>query len=417
MYILVVNCGSSSLKFQLIDMLDRAALGVGESCLAQGVVERMGGQALLTLVAGSRKVRRTALVKKARDALGLVFEWLVSTEAGEPVIPSLASIHAVGHRVVHGGEKFRHSVLINSQVIAGLEDCIDLAPIHNPANINGIRSVAEILGPEIPQVAVFDTSFHLTMPEQAWMYAIPYSLYRRHKIRRYGFHGTSCRFVCQRYRELTGLSEEATNVIIFHLGNGCSATAILNGLSVDTSMGMTPVEGLIMGTRTGDIDPGVLDLMAYKEGLDIHEIQSLLNKQSGLLGVSGLTNDMRDLLEEVEETDDRRAKLAIDMFCYRARKYLGAYLVATGGVDAIIFTGGIGENADVIRQQILCGLQRFGIDLDPVKNKHTTRGGEGMISREGLSPQVWVIPTNEELMIARDVRDLVSGLKGEEALS
>ncbi|MDQ3232845.1 MAG: acetate kinase [Pseudobdellovibrionaceae bacterium] len=403
MHILVINCGSSSLKFQLIEMQDQV-----EQALAQGVVERIGGEALLTLKAGTRRIRKTAPVRKMRDALALVLEWLVSPESGGPVIPSLASIHAVGHRVVHGGEKFRSSVRINAKVMTGLEDCIDLAPIHNPANINGIQAVQEILGTEVPQIAVFDTSFHLTMPEPAWMYAIPYSLYRRHKIRRYGFHGTSCRFVSQRYRELTGRSEANTNLILFHLGNGCSVTAILGGVSVDTSMGITPLEGLVMGTRSGDVDPAVLELIADKEGMNIHEMQALLNKQSGLLGISGLTHDMRDLLEEVQENGDRRAQLAIDMFCYRARKYLGAYMVGTGGVDAIVFTGGIGENSDVIRDQILRGLQRFGIELDPEKNKTAVGGHEGRVSRDGLSPEVWVIPTNEELMIARDVLRLVT---------
>lgn len=402
MNILVINCGSSSLKFQLIDMEEQS-----EQALAQGVVERIGGEALLTLRSGARRIRKTAPVRKQRDALALVLEWLVSPEAGGPVIPSLASIHAVGHRVVHGGEKFRASVRINAKVMTGLEDCIDLAPIHNPANINGIRAVQEILGAEIPQIAVFDTSFHLTMPEPAWMYAIPYSLYRRHKVRRYGFHGTSCRFVCQRYREITGRSDAETNLILFHLGNGCSVTAIIGGVSVDTSMGMTPLEGLIMGTRSGDIDPAVLELIADKEGMNIHEMEALLNKQSGLLGISGLTHDMRDLLEEVQENGDRRAQLAIDMFCYRARKYLGAYMVATGGVDAIAFTGGIGENSCVVREQILRGLQRFGIEIDSEKNMETVGSREGKISKDGLTPEVWVIPTNEELMIARDVLHLV----------
>ncbi|WP_141736832.1 acetate/propionate family kinase [Oligoflexus tunisiensis] len=402
MNILVINCGSSSLKFQLIEMQEQ-----GEKALAQGVVERIGGEALLTLRAGARRIRKSAPVRRMRDALALVLEWLVSPESDGPVIPTLAAIHAVGHRVVHGGEKFRSSVRINATVMTGLEDCIDLAPIHNPANINGIRAVQEILGSEIPQIAVFDTSFHLTMPEPAWMYAIPYSLYRRHKIRRYGFHGTSCRFVSQRYRELTGRSEADTNLILFHLGNGCSVTAIVHGVSVDTSMGMTPLEGLMMGTRSGDVDPAVLELIADKEGMNVHEIEGLLNKQSGLLGISGLTHDMRDLLEEVQENGDRRAQLAIDMFCYRARKYLGAYMVGTSGVDAVVFTGGIGENSDVVREQILRGLHRFGIDLDPVRNAETVGSREGKISRDGLSPEVWVIPTNEELMIARDVRQLV----------
>jgi acetate kinase len=404
MNIWVVNCGSSSLKFQLIG---KNAGPDAEQVLAQGVIERIGGQALLTFHAKGTKTKRTAPLRDVRQALNAALDWLVSGEASHQDFQNLGDIHAVGHRVVHGGEKFKASARIDRDVVASIEDCIDLAPLHNPANLNGIRAVTEIFGAALPQVAVFDTSFHLTMSEAVAMYAIPYSLYRRHRIRRYGFHGTSYRFVSQRYRELTGKSPADTHLIVFHLGNGCSACVIRSGQSVDTSMGMTPVEGLMMGTRSGDIDPALLEFIAFKEGMNLHELIGLLNRQSGLLGISGLTNDMRDLLEEYAEHGDRRAGLAIDMFCYRARKYLGAYLVAAGGVDAIVFCGGIGENAAVIRERILAGLERFGLSLDAPRNQDMVGGREGCISQEGSSLSAWVIPTNEEIMIARDTFELV----------
>jgi acetate kinase len=334
--------------------------------------------------------------------LDYVVRWMISPESKIDSIQSLSNIHAVGHRVVHGAEKFTMSVMITDEVIEGIEDCIELAPLHNPANLKGIYAARELLGPGIPQVAVFDTAFHSTMPEVSYLYAIPYQLYRRHKIRRYGFHGTSHRYVAYRYRQLVGKTREETNVISLHLGNGCSACAIKHGDSIDTSMGMTPLEGLVMGTRCGDLDPSVLEFLSHKEGMSFNEIDTLLNKQSGLLGLSGLTNDMRELLDEEREHQDRRAKLAIDIFCHRGKKYIGAYLAEMGGTDAIIFTGGIGENSPVVRQRIGAGLEWLGVVIDDALNAQTFGGIEREISKLDSRVKVFVIPTNEELLIARD---------------
>jgi acetate kinase len=273
--------------------------------------------------------------------------------------------------VVHGGEMFKRSALIDDCVLKGIEDCIDLAPLHNPNNIKAIRATRELFGKDVPQVAVFDTSFHHSLPEQAYLYAIPYHLYRRHRIRRYGFHGTSHRYVAFRYRAIRALPREETNIITLHLGNGCSAVAIKGGSSVDTSMGMTPLEGLVMGTRSGDLDPAVVGAIARKDGLSTFEVNTLLNTQSGLLGISGLTNDMRELQAELREHDDRRVRLAIEIFCYRARKYIGAYLAAMGGADAVVFTGGIGENSPQVRARICAGMEWAGLRLDRAKNEET----------------------------------------------
>jgi acetate kinase len=286
-------------------------------------------------------------------------------------------------------------------VLKGIEDCIDLAPLHNPNNIKGILAVRQIFGQKLPQVAVFDTAFHHSIPEQSYLYAVPYHLYRRHRIRRYGFHGTSHRYVAYRYRLLRQLNREQTHVITLHLGNGCSAAAIRGGVSVDTSMGMTPLEGLVMGTRSGDLDPAIVNLIATKEGLSAHEVDALLNTQCGLLGISGLTNDMRVLIEELKEHDDRRARLAIEVFCYRARKYIGAFLACMGGADAIVFTGGIGENSPEVRRRICEGLEWAGLRLDEEKNQQTV-GSEGQISSDSSTLHAYVIPTDEELLIARD---------------
>jgi len=319
-------------------------------------------------------------------------------------------VHAVGHRVVHGGERFTHSVLITDDVVRGIEDCIDLAPLHNPANIKGIVAAREVFGAGLPQAAVFDTAFHQTLPEHAYLYALPYQFYRRHRVRRYGFHGTSHRYVAYRYRQLRGIARDETNVITLHLGNGCSVALIRGGNSVDTSMGLTPLEGLVMGTRSGDIDPAIVDFIAAKEGLTAREIESLLNKQSGLLGISGLTNDMRELLDETRESGDRRARLAIDIFCYRARKYIGSYLAAGGGTDAVVFTGGIGENSPEIRARICDGLQWMGLELDDARNAEHIGAREGLISRDGARLAAYVIPTDEELLIARDTVRCVNGV-------
>lgn len=403
MNVLVLNCGSSSVKFQLIATdLDLIAKNADRK-LARGMIERIGGEAIITFRAEGRPPQRFAsAVRDHRAAVDQILRWSCSTEANIDAIRSVADIHAVGHRVVHGGERFARSLLITDEVLRGIEDCIDLAPLHNPANIRGIMAAREILGPGVPQVAVFDTAFHQTLPEHAYLYAIPYQLYRRHRIRRYGFHGTSHRYVAYRYRTLRGIAREQTDIITLHLGNGCSATAIKRGQSVDTSMGLTPLEGLVMGTRSGDIDPAIVDFLAAKEGLTTQEVEMLLNKQSGLLGISGLTNDMRELLDEAREHDDRRARLAIEIFCYRARKYIGAYLAAMGGADAVVFTGGIGENSPDVRARICAGLEWMGLELDQERNLAHTNGREGLISRDGARLAAYVIPTDEELLIARD---------------
>jgi acetate kinase len=402
MNILVLNAGSSSLKFQIIATdLDRIRQDK-DVRLLRGEVERIGAEAVVTVQKGDgAKQTLTASLKNMSNALDFIVRWAASPESGVSEIQSVADIHAVGHRVVHGGEHFTDSVLINDEVLNGIESCIDLAPLHNPTNLHGIRAMRELLGPQIPQVAVFDTAFHHSLDERSYLYAIPYHLYLRYRIRRYGFHGISHRYMAYRYRTIRNLPREKTNIVSLHLGNGCSAAAIRGGRSVDTSMGMTPLEGLVMGTRSGDVDPAILGFIAAKEALSIHEVETMLNKQSGLLGISGLTHDMRVLQEEVRTHDDRRAKLAIDMFCYRVRKYIGAFLAAMGGADAIVFTGGIGENSPSVRASICEGLEWAGLSLDSEKNQKTN-GVEGMITREDSRLAVYVIPTDEELLIARD---------------
>ncbi|MBI1804623.1 MAG: acetate kinase [Ignavibacteriae bacterium] len=403
MNILVLNCGSSSVKFQIIetdlDLIEKNA----DRRLASGLLERVIGQALITLQAeGQAKVRRAEPLRDHRDAIDCVLRWIISPESKINNINSLADIHAVGHRVVHGGEKFTKSVLIDDAVIEQIEDNIELAPLHNPANLKGIMAARELLGPGVPQVAVFDTAFHSTMPDTSYLYAIPYQLYRRHRIRRYGFHGTSHRYIAYRYRQLKGIKREEVNIITLHLGNGCSVCAIKNGQSVDTSMGFTPLEGLVMGTRGGDMDPSLIEFIRNKEGMSVREIDTMLNKQSGLLGISGLTNDMRELLDEEAENQDRRASLAINIFCHRARKYIGAYLAELAGADAICFAGGIGENSAIIRERICTGLAWMGLELDKSRNTAMVGGKEGEISTANSRLKAFVIPTNEELLIARD---------------
>lgn len=403
MNVLVLNCGSSSVKFQVIatdlEQIEQNA----DRRLARGLIERIGGEAVCSLLAeGKPKQRSTAQLRDIRAAVDFIIRWVCSTDAGLAEVRSVSDIHAVGHRVAHGGEQFTQSVLIGEDVLRGIDDSIDLAPLHNPSNIKGILAARELFGAGMPQVAVFDTAFHQTLPEQAYLYALPYQFYRRHKIRRYGFHGTSHRYVAYRYRHLLNIPREQVNIITLHLGNGCSAAAIKGGNSIDTSMGMTPLEGLVMGTRAGDIDASIIDFLMSKEGLTAQEIEGLLNKQSGLLGISGLTNDMRELLEEARENKDRRALLAIELFCYRARKYIGAYLAAMGGADAVVFTGGIGENAAEIRTRICRGLEWCGLQLDETGNQNLTGGREGLISTHDSRLKAFVIPTDEELLIARD---------------
>jgi acetate kinase len=402
MNVLVLNAGSSTLKFQLLRTdQERMARGADER-LARGQYERIGGETIFSILpAEGGAVRGTAPLRDHRGAIDHLLTWLASDASSVP-ISSIAEIEAVGHRVTHGGERFWRSVRIDDDVVRGIEETIELAPLHNPNNLKGIQAARSALGPGIPQVAVFDTAFHHTLPDHAYLYALPYQWYRRHRVRRYGFHGTSYRYIGYRYRALTSRTREQTKIIALHLGNGCSICAIDAGLSVDTSMGFTPLEGLVMGTRSGDLDPAILDHVASKEGYSSPEIEGILNKQSGLLGVSGLTNDMRELLAEEAEHGDRRARLAIDLFAYRARKYIGGYLAAMNGADAVIFAGGIGENASVVRGRICDGLQWMGIVLDQQRNEDTVGGKEGRIDAEGSRVEVWVIPTDEELLIARD---------------
>jgi acetate kinase len=411
MIVLVLNCGSSSVRFQVIDTDPDAIERDEDRRLAQGRIERIGGHALITLQAAGRpKVIEDAPMRDHRVAIDWVLRWIVSSESGIESVRSVSDLHAVGHRVVHGGERFHASVRIDADVLSGIEECVELAPLHNPANLKGIRAARAILGEGVPDVAVFDTAFHATLPEVAYLYGIPYQYYRRFKLRRYGFHGTSHRYVAYRYRKLRRLQPGEVNVITLHLGNGCSACAIRAGRSIDTSMGFTPLEGLLMGTRSGDVDPSVLEYLCEKEGITLQEVTAILNRQSGLLGVSGLTGDMRDLLAEEAEYDDRRARLAIDLFCHRVRKYVGAYLAVMGGADALVFTGGIGENAPEVRARICADLQWLGLELESDRNAALTGGREGPISREGSRLAAWVVPTDEELLIARDTVRVVHGL-------
>ncbi len=410
MNVLVLNCGSSTVKFQLIatdrDRIERDA----DRRLARGIIERVGGQALVTVTAeGSRPDRHAEPLRDHRAAIDFVLRWIISSTSRIDAITSLADIHAVGHRVVHGGEHFRKSVRIDDAVLDGIADCIELAPLHNPANLKGIQAARTLLGDGVPEVAVFDTSFHATMPETSYLYGLPYQLYRRHKIRRYGFHGTSHRYVTYRYGRMLGLPPERVRIITLHLGNGCSACAIREGRSFNTSMGFTPLEGLIMGTRSGDIDPSLVEYLAVKEGMQLSEIDALLNKQSGLLGLSGLTGDMRELLEEEAENKDRRARLAIDMFSARVRHYIGAYVAELGGSDAVVFSGGIGENAPAVRERICVGLDALGLRLDAERNAGAV-GAEAEISTADATLKAYVIPTNEELLIARDTYRVVEDL-------
>jgi len=411
MNVLVLNCGSSSVKFQLIatdlEQIEQDA----DKRLAHGLIERIGGAGIITFTAeGATPKRFAEPIRDTRAAVDMILRWIVAPESGVADVSSVADIHAVGHRVVHGGERFTSSVLITDEVLRGIEDCIELAPLHNPANIQGIVAARTALG-SLPQVAVFDTAFHQTLPEHAFLYALPYQLYRRHRIRRYGFHGTSHRYVAYRYRKLKGIARDATNIITLHLGNGCSIAAIKDGNSIDTSMGFTPLEGLVMGTRSGDLDASIVDLIATKEGLSSREVETLLNKQSGLLGISGLTDDMRELLAEAHEHNDRRARLAIEIFCYRARKYIGSYLAAMNGAEAIVFTGGIGENSAEIRSRICDELNWLGVELDPELNSNHGASKSGQISSGGSRVAVYVVPTNEELLIARDTVRVVNGAR------
>ena len=392
MNVLVINCGSSSLKYQLIET-------DSEEVLAKGLCERIGidGSAITHTPKGGDKVTTTVPMKDHTDAVKLVIEKLTDTNVG--VIKSLDEIDAVGHRVVHGGEKFASSVVINDEVMAAIAECNDLAPLHNPANIIGINACREVM-PGVPMVAVFDTAFHQTMPDKAYMYGIPYEYYEKYKVRRYGFHGTSHDFVSKRAAEILGKKREELNIIVCHLGNGASISAVKKGQSVDTSMGLTPLEGLIMGTRSGDIDPAIVSFIADKEGITADEVVNILNKKSGVLGLSGgISSDFRDL-GDAAEAGNEMAKNTLDAYAYRVAKYIGAYMVAMGGVDVIVFTAGIGENNATVRALVGNYLTCLGTSIDPEKNK--LRGEEVILSAENDKVVTMVVPTDEELAIARE---------------
>ena len=392
MNVLVINCGSSSLKFQLIN-------SESEAVLAKGLCERIGIDGRLTYqpAGGEKNVSEKAMPTHT-EAIQFVIDALTDADTG--VVKSLDEIGAVGHRVVHGGEKFAKSVVVTPEVKAAIAECNDLAPLHNPANLIGIEA-CESLMPGTPQVVVFDTAFHQTMPEKAYMYGLPYEYY---EVRRYGFHGTSHSFVSKRVAEIVGKPYNATKTIVCHLGNGASVSAVLNGESVDTSMGLTPLEGLVMGTRSGDIDPAIMEFIAKKENLDIAGIMNVLNKKSGVEGVSGVSSDFRDL-EAAAKAGNKRAELAIDVFAYRVAKYVGAYTAAMNGVDNIVFTAGIGENCALVRTKVCSYLGYLGITIDEEANGK--RGEEIVISTPDSKVKVLVVPTNEELAIARETVALV----------
>ena len=395
MNVLVINCGSSSLKFQLIN-------SESEAVLAKGLCERIGIDGRLTYqpAGGEKNVSEKAMPTHT-EAIQFVTDALTDADTG--VVKSLDEIGAVGHRVVHGGEKFAKSVVVTPEVKAAIAECNDLAPLHNPANLIGIEA-CESLMPGTPQVVVFDTAFHQTMPEKAYMYGLPYEYYEKYKVRRYGFHGTSHSFVSKRVAEIVGKPYNATKTIVCHLGNGASVSAVLNGESVDTSMGLTPLEGLVMGTRSGDIDPAIMEFIAKKENLDIAGIMNVLNKKSGVEGVSGVSSDFRDL-EAAAKAGNKRAELAIDVFAYRVAKYVGAYTAAMNGVDNIVFTAGIGENCALVRTKVCSYLGYLGITIDEEANGK--RGEEIIISTPDSKVKVLVVPTNEELAIARETVALV----------
>ena len=397
MNVLVINCGSSSLKFQLIN-------AETEKVLAKGLCERIGIDGRLTYQpAGGEKEKSDLAMPTHTEAIQFVIDALTNEKTG--VVKSLDEIGAVGHRLVHGGEKFASSVVITDEVKKAVEECNDLAPLHNPANLIGVAACEKLM-PGTPMVAVFDTAFHQTMPEKAYMYGLPYEYYEKYKVRRYGFHGTSHSFVSTRAAEVMGKSYDEVKTIVCHLGNGSSVSAVLNGKCVDTSMGLTPLEGLVMGTRSGDIDPAIMEFIAKKENLDIEGVMEVLNKKSGVFGISGgLSSDFRDLTDAMN-AGDKKAKIAMDVFSYRVAKYIGSYAAAMNGVDDIVFTAGIGENDDYVRQEVCKYLGYLGVDFDFEVNTGL-RGKEAELTKEGSKVKVFVIPTNEELAIARETLALV----------
>ncbi len=398
MKIIVLNCGSSSIKYQLFDM-------PSAEVVAKGLVDKIGlkGASIKHYKADGDVLKLEGEILDHQAGIEFVLGILTHKEHG--CVQDLNEIGAVGHRVVHAGEKYNGSVAISKEVIAALEECIDLAPLHNPPNLEGIYAITKLL-PTVPQVGVFDTAYHQTMTEQAYLYGIPYSLYEKYKVRRYGFHGSSHRFVSQRAADILGKKIEDLKIISCHLGNGASMCAIKNGQSMDTSMGMTPVEGLVMGTRCGDIDAGALLYIADKEETSIPYTSTLLNKHSGMLGLSGVSSDMRDI-ETAAADGNHRAQVSLDIYHYRIKKYLGAYAAAMGGVDVVIFTGGVGENGWETRQEVCYGLEFMGVDFDKEKNTKL-RGEEAIISKQGSKATVMVVPTNEELVIANDTYEIVT---------
>jgi acetate kinase len=401
MKILVLNCGSSSIKYQLFDM----ASGV---VLAKGIVEKIGlkGSFLKNERFDGNKVKLEGEILDHQSGIEYILGMMISKKRG--VLKSLHEIDAVGHRLVHGGETFKGSCYLDDVTIKGVEDCSDLAPLHNPANLKGIYAMKALL-PDVPQAGVFDTSFHQTMPEYSYLYALPYSLYKKYGIRRYGFHGTSHGYVSKRACEILGVDYNSKKIITCHLGNGASITAIKDGKSIDTSMGLTPVEGLIMGTRSGDVDAGALTLIMEKEEIDYSSLNTLLNKHSGVLGISGISSDMREI-ESAAAEGEERAILALEMYEYRVKKYIGAYAAAMGGLDILIFTGGIGENGSETREKMCSGLEFIGIDFDKQVNDGT-RGKEVVISKKGSKVTVMVVPTNEEFVIASETKSIIEKLK------
>ena len=393
--ILVINAGSSSLKYQIINMDD-------ESVIAKGLAERIGlGDAQLThKPAGKDKVKINAEMQNHGDALKAVMDAITDKEHG--VLEDMSSIVAVGHRVVHGGEQFHSSTIIDDKVLEAIRECIDLAPSHNPANIKGIETCMELM-PGVPNVAVFDTSFHQTMPDYAYLYGISYDAYADHKVRRYGFHGTSHRYITMKVPEVTGLNAKGLKIITCHLGNGSSIAAVKDGKSIDTSMGLTPLEGLIMGTRSGDLDPAAVTFLMKKFGMTAEEVIGYLNKKSGVMGISGVSSDFRDLWDAADE-GNKMARLALTMFSYRIRKYIGSYAAALGGVDVIAFAGGIGENDHGVREEVIAGLEYLGAKIDVKENN--VRGEQKIISTPDSKVMVAIIPTDEELMIAKDTYEI-----------
>lgn len=401
MKILVLNCGSSSVKYKLIDTDT-------DVTMAEGGVEKIGledGFLKFKKPDGSKEIKQLGLIDH-KAAVMAILENLTDPTVG--CIKSFEEIDAVGHRVVHGGEKFASSVLITDEVIQQVKDCYDLAPLHNPANITGIEAITALL-PDVPQVGVFDTAFHQTMPARSFMYAIPYEYYKNDGVRRYGFHGTSHRYVSQRAAEILGEPIEKLKMVTCHIGNGGSITAVDGGKSIDTSMGLTPTEGLMMGTRTGDIDPGAITYLMTKHGMSAADVQTLINKKSGVAGISGISNDMREI-EAAVNAGDPRAKLALDMYELRILKYVGAYAAEMGGLDVIVFTGGVGENQTGVRENVCEPLKFMGVEIDKDLNA-VTRGTETIISTPSSRVKVLIVPTDEELTIARDTQDIVSKLK------